>query len=50
MARTLEGGRLVVVKADQHTGYGANSCVDNAVDQYLIDPKGHVPADETTCS
>ena len=50
MARTLEGGHLVVVKADQHTGYGANSCVDNAVDQYLIDPKGHVPADETTCS
>jgi hypothetical protein len=50
MARTLEGGHLVVVKADQHTGYGANRCVDDAVDQYLIDPKGHVPADETTCS
>jgi hypothetical protein len=25
------------VTADQHTGYGVNSCVIDAVDSYLID-------------
>jgi len=48
MATTL-GGRLVVVTADQHTGYGANDCVDAAVDQYLIDPATNTPDDELTC-
>jgi pimeloyl-ACP methyl ester carboxylesterase len=37
MASTLEDGRLVVVAADQHTGYGVNRCVLEAVDAYLID-------------
>ena len=37
MADTLADGRLIVVKADQHTGYGVNSCVDDAVDDYLVD-------------
>ncbi len=37
MADTLEDGRLIVVTADQHTGYRANSCVDDAVHEYLID-------------
>ena len=37
MADTLADGRLIVVSADQHTGYGVNSCVDDAVDDYLVD-------------
>lgn len=37
MAETLEDGRLVVVEADQHTGYGVNRCVIEIVNDYLID-------------
>ena len=37
MAATLEDGRLVVVTADQHTGYQVNDCVDDVVHRYLID-------------
>jgi pimeloyl-ACP methyl ester carboxylesterase len=47
MAQGLEQGILIVVDANQHTGYGANSCVVKAVDDYLI--KLIVPASETTC-
>jgi pimeloyl-ACP methyl ester carboxylesterase len=47
MALSLEKGILIVVDANQHTGYGANSCVVKAVDDYLI--KLTVPANETTC-
>ena len=47
MAQGLEQGILIVVDANQHTGYGANSCVVKAVDDYLIKLK--VPANETTC-
>jgi pimeloyl-ACP methyl ester carboxylesterase len=47
MAQGLEQGILIVVDANQHTGYGANSCVVKAVDDYLI--KLIVPANETTC-
>ncbi len=47
MAATLEDGRLVVVTADQHTGYNVNDCVDDAVHDYLIDLK--VPAESTEC-
>ena len=47
MALGLEQGILIVVDANQHTGYGANSCVVKAVDDYLI--KLTVPANETTC-
>lgn len=36
MAETLEDGRLIVVDAQRHTGYGANSCVTDAVDDYLV--------------
>ena len=39
MASTLEGGRLIVVTGDRHTGYGANVCVISAVDDYLITTK-----------
>lgn len=37
MANALEDGRLVIVEADQHTGYGANRCVVDVVNAYLID-------------
>jgi pimeloyl-ACP methyl ester carboxylesterase len=47
MASTLEDGRLVVVTADQHTGYGTNACVDEVVHRYLIDLE--VPAADTAC-
>ncbi|MFM9137997.1 MAG: alpha/beta hydrolase, partial [Actinomycetota bacterium] len=47
MAKKLERGILIVVTANQHTGYGANECVTTAVDQYLIDLV--VPANELTC-
>lgn len=47
MADTLADGRLIVVRADQHTGYGVNSCVDDAVDAYLIDLEP--PADGLKC-
>jgi pimeloyl-ACP methyl ester carboxylesterase len=47
MADTLEDGRLVVVTADQHTGYGVNDCVDTAVNDYLTDLK--VPPALTQC-
>jgi pimeloyl-ACP methyl ester carboxylesterase len=47
MALGLEKGILIVVDANQHTGYGANSCVVKAVDDYLI--KLTVPVNETTC-
>lgn len=36
MATALEQGVLLIVEAQQHTGYGANSCIVNAVDAYLI--------------
>ena len=47
MAKSLEEGRLIVITADQHTGYGVNSCVIDAVDTYLIDLV--VPAAELNC-
>ena len=36
MATELEDGRLIVVDANRHTGYGENDCVVSAVDNYLI--------------
>ena len=39
---------LVIVEADQHTGYGVNDCVDEAVDNYLVDPTD-VPRNELLC-
>jgi len=49
MADTLQDGRLVIVTGDQHTGYDVNNCSRSAVDEYLIDPVGHAPADGTEC-
>jgi pimeloyl-ACP methyl ester carboxylesterase len=47
MAKALESGVLLVVEADQHTGYGINTCIIMAVDNYLIDLT--VPVNETIC-
>jgi pimeloyl-ACP methyl ester carboxylesterase len=47
MAQGLEQGILIVVDANQHTGYGANNCVVKAVDDYLINLT--VPTNELTC-
>jgi hypothetical protein len=47
MSDSIEDGRLVVVDANQHTGYNANRCVIDVVNQYLIDLEP--PPDETTC-
>lgn len=48
MADALEEGALVIVHANQHTGYGVNDCVDEAVDGYLVDPTD-VPEDGLEC-
>ena len=49
MAAALEQGRLVVVEGNQHTGYGINDCSTAAVDNYLVDPAGHLPAEGLRC-
>jgi pimeloyl-ACP methyl ester carboxylesterase len=49
MAAALEQGRLVVVVGNQHTGYGVNACSSAAVEDYLVDPVGHVPAEGLRC-
>jgi len=38
---------LLVVEADQHTGYGSNKCIVDAVDNYLI--KLTKPTNELVC-
>lgn len=48
MANALEDGHLIVVTADQHTGYGLNSCVNDAVDAYLVELA--VPNDGLECA
>lgn len=50
MASTLENGRLVVVKAEGHTGYLPDSCSGDVIDAYLVDPVKNVPADGYTCN
>ena len=48
MADALEDGRFVIVVANHHTGYRMNSCVDDLVEDYLVNLVA--PPDETTCS
>jgi len=48
MAEALEDGRLVVVEANQHTGYNANDCIDDTIHDYLIQLVA--PPSETRCS
>ena len=47
MVEALDEAVLVVVDADQHTGYNANQCINEVVSRYLVDLQ--VPANETTC-
>ena len=47
MARALQDGRLLIVDAEQHTGYSASTCAQDVVDRYLIDLIA--PDDETEC-
>jgi pimeloyl-ACP methyl ester carboxylesterase len=47
MARALEGGVLVTVESEQHTGYGLNDCVNEAVSRYLLELVP--PADGLLC-
>jgi hypothetical protein len=47
MAAALEGGVLVTVQSEQHTGYGTNDCVNDAVSRYLIELQP--PIDGTVC-
>lgn len=47
MARVLEDGRLIVVTAEQHTGYTSDLCARRTADAYLIDLV--VPDEETNC-
>ena len=49
MAAALEQGRLVVVVGNRHTGYGVNPCSTSAVEDYLVDPVGHLPAEGLRC-
>jgi len=48
MADTLEEGRLVVVEANQHTGYRGDDCVRDIVHEYLL--QLDAPDDATRCS
>jgi pimeloyl-ACP methyl ester carboxylesterase len=47
MAEALPDGRLVVVEANEHTGYGVNRCVVEVVNQYLVELDA--PDDGTEC-
>jgi pimeloyl-ACP methyl ester carboxylesterase len=48
MAETLEDGRLVIVEANQHTGYRGDECVRQIVHDYLLQLAA--PDDGTRCS
>jgi pimeloyl-ACP methyl ester carboxylesterase len=47
MAKALEDGVLLVIEADQHTGYGVNDCSFDTIDGYLVDLE--VPESGFTC-
>jgi hypothetical protein len=48
LANELKSGVLITRDGDGHTGYHmGNECVDNAVDNYLID--GKVPQNSLSC-
>jgi len=48
MADTLEDGRLVIVEANEHTGYRGDRCVRDIVHDYLLTLVA--PDDGVTCS
>ncbi|MEO7397573.1 MAG: alpha/beta hydrolase [Ilumatobacteraceae bacterium] len=47
MAEALENGVLLVVDAEQHTGYDVNSCSMDTIDAYLIELA--IPDEGTMC-
>jgi pimeloyl-ACP methyl ester carboxylesterase len=47
MADALEAGVLLVVEADQHTGYHVNDCSRSTVEDYLVDLE--LPDDGLVC-
>ena len=49
MAAALQDGRLVIVTANQHTGYGVNQCSSDVIEQYLVDPVKNAPKNGTEC-
>jgi pimeloyl-ACP methyl ester carboxylesterase len=50
MADALADGRLVIVEADEHTGYSASGCARDLVATYLLEPAVGAPPDGTRCS
>lgn len=46
MADELDEGVLLVVDAEQHTGYGVNGCTFDVIDRYLIDLEPPAPGTE----
>ncbi|MGB0114741.1 MAG: alpha/beta fold hydrolase [Ilumatobacteraceae bacterium] len=48
MAAALEDGRLVVVDANEHTGYRSDECVQDIVHEYLVQLVP--PEDDTICA
>lgn len=48
MAAALRDGRLVIVDAATHTGYGENECIIDLVDKYFLDPTS-APTSGTRC-
>ncbi|MBD2759852.1 alpha/beta fold hydrolase [Yimella sp. cx-573] len=47
LAGDLKNARLLTLDADGHTAYGQNSCINKAVDGYLMN--GTLPAEGTKC-
>jgi pimeloyl-ACP methyl ester carboxylesterase len=47
MAASLEGGELLTVTANRHTGYSANACARSAVDTALVELE--MPPPNTVC-
>lgn len=48
MARALDDGRLAVATANQHIGYNTSLCINDLVDEYLVDLVA--PDEEVTCA
>lgn len=48
LADSLDDGRLVIVDADQHLGYGTSACINDVVNRYLIDLEA--PESGTECA
>jgi hypothetical protein len=47
LVRRIAGARLLTFVSTEHTAYTKNSCIDRAVDRYLL--TGHLPPAGTRC-